>query len=398
MRISIPVSIARRTPAALSRALSPKTVWGMTMVKAVASLQDGNLLTYEPIKLKGVTFSNDETGESRQDILDRLRKSAPSSSATGLPVLLMREPDNPADPKAVTVMSSLGQIGYVPRESTHLLQHACTPGYTDWIWQPVDVPDAMLGCSIVAAPALRASFIQVTPPQLAPYVDVKRWLPAAVWEALEEECEESSLGCCQVTGIAALPMHPDQADSPQLEARVFPIWRLELHTRVLKLTGFQVLCAPVLCALALLDLEAAAAPLPGEAGGGAAQRGTPQLPREGEGVLEGLLRELAAAHGGREVALDIARTAAVDALRCCNAWYVASGAEELQAQRMWREEDVKGYVEGCWAARERCLGQEIGLDVSWLVDEGFAAWVDIPDAVRRMQPAATDAESLPETA
>lgn len=66
-------------------------------IKAVASV----------VQVKGVTFNNDGTGEARQDILDRLRMSAQSSSGTGLPVLLMREPDNPVDPEAVAVMSSL---------------------------------------------------------------------------------------------------------------------------------------------------------------------------------------------------------------------------------------------------------------------------------------------------
>lgn len=66
-----------------------------------------NELAASIVQVRGVTFNNDATSEARQDILDRLRKSAQSSSGTGLPVLLMREPDNPNDPEAVAVMSSL---------------------------------------------------------------------------------------------------------------------------------------------------------------------------------------------------------------------------------------------------------------------------------------------------
>lgn len=56
--------------------------------------------------------------------------------------------------------------------------------------------------------------MQVTPPQLAPYIDMKRWLPAAVWERLEEELVEATLGCCQVTGLKSLPMFPDEVCHP----------------------------------------------------------------------------------------------------------------------------------------------------------------------------------------
>lgn len=64
---------------------------------------------------------------------------------------------------AISRYTVQGRIGYVPRESTHLFQHACTPGYIDWIWQPHDVPDAKLGCSVIAATALRAAYIQACP-------------------------------------------------------------------------------------------------------------------------------------------------------------------------------------------------------------------------------------------
>eukprot|EP00892_Ulva_mutabilis_P008420 jgi/Ulvmu1/5950/UM026_0072.1 len=97
---------------------------------------------------------------------------------------------------------------------------------------------------------------------------------------------------------------------------VFLMWRLELRTGVLKLTGFQLLRAPVLCALAVLDLDAATSPLPGEEGAKTQKGDAPPLPREGERVLEGLLRKLAAAHGGC-CARRLLRTAAAARAGCC---------------------------------------------------------------------------------
>lgn len=169
-----------------------------------------------------------------------------------------------------------------------------------------------------------------------------------------------------------------QVDGPQAVARVFPMWSMRPAERRLKLIGFQVLAMPVICALYLLDLEAATRPFPA---------GPPTLvpPGTGAGVLDAFLAELEAEHGSRAVALDIARAAAVDALQCCNAWYVSSDAGELQAQRAWREEDVEGYMRLCWDARQRLREGAFALDVSWLVEEGFAEWDDVPQAVQAWQ-------------
>lgn len=46
-----PGRFAARAPAVVAQALAPTTVWGMSMARAVASLQEGNLLTYEPVKV-----------------------------------------------------------------------------------------------------------------------------------------------------------------------------------------------------------------------------------------------------------------------------------------------------------------------------------------------------------
>lgn len=50
------------------------------------------------VQLKGVSFNNDITGESRQDLLKCTNR--------GDPVLCIKEPDNPVDPCAVRVVST----------------------------------------------------------------------------------------------------------------------------------------------------------------------------------------------------------------------------------------------------------------------------------------------------
>lgn len=161
----------------------------------------------------------------------------------------------------------------------------------------------------------------------------------------------------------------------EIPACVFPLWTLQPLTGTLVLTGCQTLSLPVIFALSLLDLTAATAPLPAAA-----------APPHGaqEGVLEGLLRVLAAAHGGMDTALAIARAAAADALLCCNAWYATGEDGELEAQHMWREGDLEDYADACAAAREQSGGAAMGLDVSWLIKEGFATWEDIPAGVREL--------------
>jgi hypothetical protein len=58
------------------------------------------------MQLKGVSFSNDITGEYRQDLLRR--------SCRGDPVLCIQEPDNPMDPNAVRVIGA----NVLPQTST----------------------------------------------------------------------------------------------------------------------------------------------------------------------------------------------------------------------------------------------------------------------------------------
>jgi hypothetical protein len=59
------------------------------------------------VQVKGVSTSDDHTGEARQSILFKLYRSAKEASGAGLPLLFIREYDNPVDPNAVAVVSSV---------------------------------------------------------------------------------------------------------------------------------------------------------------------------------------------------------------------------------------------------------------------------------------------------
>lgn len=61
-------------------------------------------------QVKGVNASDDHTGESRQQILFKLHRSAKEASGAGLPVLFVKEYDNPFDANAVAVVSSVVRL------------------------------------------------------------------------------------------------------------------------------------------------------------------------------------------------------------------------------------------------------------------------------------------------
>jgi hypothetical protein len=70
-----------------------------------------------------------------------------------------------------------------------------------------------------------------------------------------------------------------QADRhEELRTRVYPIWTRLDYKKTLKLEGFQVLCAPVIFALTLLDIEQLGLP--------AASGGTPGSVGQHAGVVQ----------------------------------------------------------------------------------------------------------------
>lgn len=57
------------------------------------------------MQIKGVSATDDHTGEQRQELLSQLQKNGREFSGAGIPVLFVKQPDNPVDPNAVAVMS-----------------------------------------------------------------------------------------------------------------------------------------------------------------------------------------------------------------------------------------------------------------------------------------------------
>ena len=70
------------------------------------------------MQVKGVSFNNEASGESRQELL--------RAAAASDPVLFAKEPDNPVDANAIAVISTRGQVGYVPAELTSHFEHNIT--------------------------------------------------------------------------------------------------------------------------------------------------------------------------------------------------------------------------------------------------------------------------------
>lgn len=72
--------------------------------------EENTMATIQNVKLKvvGVTFQNEDTGMSRQKIIESL--------TTDYKVWLEREPSNKFDINAIKVMSELGQVGYISKD------------------------------------------------------------------------------------------------------------------------------------------------------------------------------------------------------------------------------------------------------------------------------------------
>ena len=57
------------------------------------------------LQIAGVSYTDDHTGENRQQLLASLLRHGRNSSGAGIPLLFVKQPDNPVDPQAVAVMS-----------------------------------------------------------------------------------------------------------------------------------------------------------------------------------------------------------------------------------------------------------------------------------------------------
>lgn len=64
------------------------------------------------LKVVGVTFTNEDTGEKRADIIRELMDKKPED----IKIQLVREPDNKFDANAIKVLANDKQIGYIGKE------------------------------------------------------------------------------------------------------------------------------------------------------------------------------------------------------------------------------------------------------------------------------------------
>lgn len=64
------------------------------------------------LKVVGVTFTNEETGEKRSDIVRELAQK----NVSDIKIQLVREPENQYDANAVKVIADDRQIGYIGKE------------------------------------------------------------------------------------------------------------------------------------------------------------------------------------------------------------------------------------------------------------------------------------------
>lgn len=53
-----------------------------------------------------MSATDEHTGEEYQAVIERLQKHGREFSGTGLPLLFVKQPDNPVDPNAVGVITS----------------------------------------------------------------------------------------------------------------------------------------------------------------------------------------------------------------------------------------------------------------------------------------------------
>lgn len=376
--------------------LQPHTPLGHLIAQARALELQEPFAKKVSIKIVGVSFENEYSGESRQDVLARCRVHQP--------VLLVREPDNPYDSQAVTVHNTEDMMGYVPRDATEDFEHTVTSGFVEYVGCPAHVQQPMLGAYVRCVPTLRAAHIQALPDHLVNAADLSASLPKDLWDALERQQLDSTFHCCQMTGLQrpGAGETQDLASDVLRQIRAHPMWRVDQRAGVVRLEGLLSLSAPAIFLAQFLDLERIArrhAPaVDGLSGrdGRPPQRDGPSHKRPGEarfrapapwpGVSGEMLAVLAGAHGER-MALDVARGAAYDALRFTNAFYeLRDGKAAMERDSIWSMQDVQAYAAACWRSKQRMNSQPLKLDIRYLLNQKIdgrqLTLNDIPEAIR----------------
>lgn len=76
-----------------------------------------NKITNVDLKVVGVTFTNEGTGEKRSEIIRELMNKKPEE----IKIKLVREPENKFDMNAVKVLADDRQIGYIGKEYASII-------------------------------------------------------------------------------------------------------------------------------------------------------------------------------------------------------------------------------------------------------------------------------------
>lgn len=72
------------------------------------------------LKVVGVTFTNEDTGTPRQQVISKCTKDTA--------VFLEREPNNKYDKNAIKVMTLMGQVGYIGKDYASILAEMMDAG------------------------------------------------------------------------------------------------------------------------------------------------------------------------------------------------------------------------------------------------------------------------------
>lgn len=72
------------------------------------------------LKVVGVTFTNEDTGTPRQQVISQCTKDTA--------VFLEREPNNKYDKNAIKVMTIMGQVGYIGKDYASILAEMMDAG------------------------------------------------------------------------------------------------------------------------------------------------------------------------------------------------------------------------------------------------------------------------------
>jgi len=185
-----------------------------------AALPDRPFLLGElfQVNVRGVSFG------TRQATLAALPASAP--------LLFQAEPENPADPTAVAVLTLGGvALGYVPKELTLAFEHTPGDAACGRAAQSGLTEGGLVWLAAQARPAGPAALADLHPLAAAPR-NLSTTLPEAAWNALRRRAYAAAGMRCQACGGRG-PAHPVEAHER---------WRFNPGSRTALLRGVVALC------------------------------------------------------------------------------------------------------------------------------------------------------------